>query len=80
MSYEVHNATSTAPGFLSSHATLKEARKVIAGFIREAKACRKYKQSKLHASRPVGTMKRGDYVQLDIGKGGFHLWNAWSIK
>jgi hypothetical protein len=80
MPYEVHNATSTAPGFLSSHKTLKEARKAIAGFVREAKAYHRNRPHKLHASRTIGNMVRGDYIELNIGKGGFHFWNAWSIK
>ncbi len=79
MPYELHNATCTAPGRLAVFSSLSATRKALAAIVREEK--RKYgnRINKLHASRAIGTMKRGDYLELSIGRNGFHMWNAFSI-
>lgn len=80
MPYEIHNATSTAPGRLSVHASLKDARVALSRLIREERYRYGKRVNKLHASRSVHTMKRGDYVELSIGKNGCHMWNAFCIR
>jgi len=80
MPYEIHNSTMTAPGRLSVHSSLKGARHAIAQLIKYEKQHYGNRCNKLHASRAVYTMVRGDYVELNIGKGGYHMWNAFSIR
>ena len=79
MPYEVHNATITAPGRLSVHSSIKAARKEVSSLIRHERSRYGNRVNKLHASRAVHTMQRGDYVKLTIGKRGYHIWNAFCI-
>jgi len=80
MPYEVHNATMTAPGRVSVHSTLVEARRAIAALVRYERSYYGSRVNKLHQSRPIGTMQRNDYLELTIGRNGFHQWNAFIIR